>query len=418
MELDCDVLVVGAGCGGIAAAQAAARLGHSVILTEPTDWIGGQLTAQAVPPDEHPWVEHTGVTASYRQMRDAVRDAYRHSRPLTPAARTAAHLNPGQAWVSNLAAEPTVVHGVLHDMLQPYLCQGQLRLLTRHQPVSADVNFDRVDAVTFTDTRDGETVRVSARYVLDATEEGDLLPLTGCEHVLGAESNEETGEPHALPGRPDPHDQQAITWCVALELGPGPDHTIDRPADYEFWRSYRASHWPGPQLGWVTQEPETGRPLRRPLFGTEDEQDLWTFRRIRYGRHVSPPVRDVTLVNWPQIDYWLSPITGVSTVERTAGLARARELTLSFVYWLQTEAPRPDGGAGYPMLRPCGDVLGTPDGLAAAPYIREARRIRAERTVLEQHVGVEARPGADGAETFADSVGVGSYRIDLHPSAS
>ncbi|GII23610.1 FAD-dependent oxidoreductase [Planosporangium mesophilum] len=186
MELDCDVLVVGAGCGGVAAAQSAVRLGHSVILTEPTDWIGGQLTAQAVPPpDEHPWVERTGVTATYRQMRDAVRDAYRYGRPLTPAARSAAHLNPGQAWVSNLAAEPTVVHGVLHDMLQPYLREGQLRLLTRHQPGSADVSGDRVDAVTFTDTRNGETVHISARYVLDATEEGDLLPLTGCEHIVG-----------------------------------------------------------------------------------------------------------------------------------------------------------------------------------------------------------------------------------------
>ena len=35
---------------------------------------------------------------------------------------------------------------------------------------------------------------------------------------------------------------------------------------------------------------------------------------------------------------------------------------------------------------------------------------------MEQHVGVEARPGAHGAEPFHDTVGIGSYRIDLHPS--
>jgi hypothetical protein len=67
-----------------------------------------------------------------------MRDAYRKGRPLTPAARAAAHLNPGAACVSNLAAEPTVIHGVLRDMLRPWLAQGQLRLLTRHAPVSAD----------------------------------------------------------------------------------------------------------------------------------------------------------------------------------------------------------------------------------------------------------------------------------------
>src|SRR5206468_5909324 len=64
---------------------------------------------------------------------------------------------------------------------------------------------------------------------------------------------------------------------------------------------------------------------------------------------------------------------------------------------------------------------GTDDGLAKAPYIRESRRILAELTVLEQHVGTEARRSKTGtaepqAEPFADSVGIGYYRIDLHPS--
>ena len=36
--------------------------------------------------------------------------------------------------------------------------------------------------------------------------------------------------------------------------------------------------------------------------------------------------------------------------------------------------------------------------------------------MLEQHIGVAARPGRDGAERFSDSVGIGAYRIDLHPS--
>jgi hypothetical protein len=58
------------------------------------------------------------------------------------------------------------------------------------------------------------------------------------------------------------------------------------------------------------------------------------------------------------------------------------------------------------------------------PYVRESRRIQAEFTVLEQHVGIDAREKLTGkpreeltAERFDDSVGVGSYRIDLHPSS-
>ena len=107
----------------------------------------------------------------------------------------------------------------------------------------------------------------------------------------------------------------------------------------------------------------------------------------------------MTLVNWPQNDYWLGG---------PSDLKRAKQLSLSLLYWMQT-----DGGWKGLRLRP--DIMGTEDGLAKYPYIRESRRIQAEFTVLEQHVGAEAR-GAKQAEVFKDSVGVGSYRIDLHPS--
>ncbi len=66
--------------------------------------------------------------------------------------------------------------------------------------------------------------------------------------------------------------------------------------------------------------------------------------------------------------------------------------------------------------------MGTRDGLAKYPYIRESRRIKALFTVLEEHVGTENRLQVAGPEqgkkaaSFHDSVGVGSYHIDLHPS--
>jgi len=419
MDLDCDVLIAGAGCGGVAAARSAAVLGCQVVLADHSGWLGGQLTAQAVPPDEHPWVERTGITASYRQMREAVRDRYRADPRLRGEARRQAHLNPGGGWVSTLCAEPVVIHAVLQQLLDPYLAAGNLRLLRHYRPVRAEVDADLIRVVEFASSRGDRPAVVHAAQVIDATEEGDLLSLTGCEHVLGAESNAGTGEPHARSGPPDPFDQQALTWCAALELGPaGQDHVIERPARYGFWRSYRAPFWPGPQLGWATQDPETGRPLHRPLFAPGAAKDLWRFRRIRDGASYQPPVNDVTVVNWPQNDYWLQPITGVPEDVREQRLADARELTRCVIYWLQTEAPRPDGGTGYPQLRLAVDALGTADGLAAAPYIRESRRIRSEFTVAEQHVGVASRPGGRGAALFRDSVGVGSYRIDLHPSTA
>ena len=116
-ERNTDILIVGGGTGGCAAALGAASLGYRVILTEITDWIGGQLTAQAVPPDEHPWIEQFGCTARYRHFRDGVRQYYRDHYPLLPAARADPHLNPGAGDVSRICHEPRVALAVLQGML-------------------------------------------------------------------------------------------------------------------------------------------------------------------------------------------------------------------------------------------------------------------------------------------------------------
>lgn len=60
--------------GVISAALAALDTGHSVIVTEPTRWLGGQLTSQLVPTDEHFFIETTGAKRSYREFRSQLRD--------------------------------------------------------------------------------------------------------------------------------------------------------------------------------------------------------------------------------------------------------------------------------------------------------------------------------------------------------
>jgi hypothetical protein len=420
-ERETDILIVGGGLGGIAAALAAMRLGKKVIITEQTDWIGGQLTTQAVPPDEHPWIEGTGRTATYHLLRKNIRAYYRRYYPLLPEARFDARFNPGKGNVGPLCHEPRVALAALNALLAPYQSGKMLDVLLRHEPIAVETDGDHVRVVHMLDTYTQDNVVIRAAYVLDATELGDLLALAGVEHVIGSESQAQTGEPHALPDGPDPLDQQSITWCFAMDYLPDGDFTIHRPRDYDFWSSYQADFWPEKQLGWVFVDPTTLDVRRQSIFEGPtdlDVNDLWHFRRIFYKGHYPAGMysSDITLVNWPQNDYWLGPIVGVSDEERRRHLDGARQLSLSLLYWMQTEAPRHDGGYGYRGLRLRGDVVETTDGLAKHVYIRESRRIRAEFTVLEQHVGVEARQSLQGAEEFYDSVGIGSYRIDLHPS--
>ena len=220
--------------------------GRRVILTEETDWIGGQLTQQGVPPDEHQWIETHGATQSYRDLRTAIRQYYFDHYPVTAAARQQPYFNPGSGAVSRLCHEPRVALAVLHHLFAPYLSNRQLTLLLHHRITGADVDGDRVRALIATDGRTTDSVALSAPYFVDATELGDLLPLTGTEYVTGTESQGQTGELHA-PERADPTNQQAFTMCLAMDYVPNTemsatgmpatDNLIDRPRDYDFWRT-------------------------------------------------------------------------------------------------------------------------------------------------------------------------------------
>jgi hypothetical protein len=415
-ELEADVIVIGGGTGGVAAAIAAARMGKQVILTEETDWIGGQLTSQAVPPDEHPWIEEFGCTGSYRRFREGVRACFRDHFPLRRETMICPKFRLGGALVSRIPCPPEVALKVLQQLIMPYRMNGRIIVLLESRPVAAETDGDSVSSVTVENLGSGNRTVLTGPYFLDATELGDLLPMTGTEYVTGAESREETGEPHA-PEVADPLDMQAITHCFAMDYFPGEDHTIHKPDTYEFWRDYRPDFWPDRLLSWDAPDPATPSKSRlMSLFPEEGMFPLWTYRRLIERDQFLPGTfeSDITLVNWPQNDYFLGPIFEVDGKEAARNLRAAKEQSLSLMYWLQTEAPRPDGGHGYPSLRLRADLMGTEDGLAKYPYVRESRRIRAERTVVEQDISPEVRP--DGAVKYPDSVGVGAYRIDLHPS--
>lgn len=424
--LSADIVIAGAGLGGCAAAIAALEAGRRVVLTEETDWIGGQLTQQGVPPDEHQWIESHGCTRSYRALREGIRAYYRAHYPLTAEMRARPDLNPGQGSVSRLCHEPRVALAVLESMLAPYASGGRLTLLTNHKIVGADIDRDRVRAVDALDLRTGRRVAIDAAWFIDATELGDLLPLTRTEFVTGAEARSVTGEAHAAE-RADPDNQQAFTCCLAMDYVRGEDHTIDRPREYAMWRAFvppLRPPWPGRLLDLTYTQPRSGQP-RTLGFNPEGPTpgapvNLWTYRRLASKAAFEPGAYagDVSLMNWPQNDYMRGNLVGVTEREAVRHIASAKQLSLSMLYWLQTEAPRPDGGQGWRGLRLRPDVLGTADGLAKYPYVRESRRIRAVFTILEQHVTAEGRGGENprGA-AFADSVGVGSYAVDLHPTS-
>src|SRR2546430_3371994 len=108
------------------------------------------------------------------------------------------------------------------------------------------------------------------------------------------------------------------------------------------------------------------KPFKRKSELPHADGGLWLYRRIADRRNFTAGAyaSDISLVNWPQNDYWLGNICEVSEDEAARNVRRARQLSLSLLYWLQTEVPRRDGGRGWPGLRLRPDVVGTEDGLA------------------------------------------------------
>nr|MCU0238997.1 FAD-dependent oxidoreductase [Pyrinomonadaceae bacterium] len=402
----------------------ACEAGLNVILTEESDWIGGQFTSQATPPDEHGWIESFGCTRTYRKFREEVRNYYKKIFPLKKEQIDNPILNPGNGWVSPLCAEPKVFLAVLEGWLTKYTGKGNLQILRETVPISAETNCDKVQNVTLFDKKAGEEICVTAKYFVDATELGELLPLTKTEFVTGSESSRETGEPSAKETA-NPENMQAFSMCFAMSYHAQQDWTIEKPKNYKFWRDFEPNlspKWSGKLLSLTGLSPRTHEPIHYNFQPNNEPNKafagLWTYRRILHKENFVDGAydSDITLVNYPQIDYLLGNLCNQkdfhhreTETQRTKFINEAKQQSLSFLYFLQTEL-------GFKGLKIRPDVVGTTDGLAKMPYIRESRRIKAEWTILEQHVSAKCRPNQVLAEQFQDSIGVGFYRIDLHPT--
>jgi hypothetical protein len=412
----CEILIVGAGTGGVAAALAAARCGRRVVLLEETDWLGGQLTSQGVSAlDEHEFIETFGGTASYYRFRSMVRDHYRGR---SGDAGRRPDFNPGSCWVTRVAFEPAVAVGVIERMLTPYVASGRLAIRRRMKAVAATMEGDRITAVVAMSLDDSSLIRFHPELVIDATELGDLLPLCEAEHVVGAETVGQTGETQAQPVEPKRHCVQSFTYTFACERrGDGETHIIPRPEKYAHYRSAQpyslrievhGGEIYGETSGWLEYR------LYDTMPGTKG--GLWTYRRLvdrsNFGAGVE---HDITMFNWPGNDYRDRSILDVSAIEAARALQDAKRVSLGFLYWLQTEAPATGTRVGAPEIRLRPEIMGSHDGLSKHPYIRESRRIRAIKTIVEQEVSAHHQPGPRAAH-FDDSVGIGWYPIDIHRS--
>lgn len=375
----CDLVVAGGGMGGVAAALAGARAGLRTCLTEITGWLGGQMTAQGVSAlDENRYIETTGATRSYQELRRRIRAAY-----------PGAGANPGKCWVSALCFEPKVGVAALEAMLAPFEKSGTLRVMMRSTVLEAEAGQGRLQSVLVYDLANRRFTRLAGKVFIDATELGELLPLAGAAFRAGSDARKDTGEPEAEDAA-DPNALQSFTYPFVLANGGNDGAAPVQPPNYGRDKE---------QYNFVVTYPD-GHSLTYGLFeklaGTPGS--FWEYRRLVAGNP------DLAMINWPGNDVCDAGYLSRDPLAAARALQHGKQVSLGFAWWLHEQEPK---------LRLRADVMGTRDGVSQYPYIREARRMSALAAVREQDIAAPWQPGARG-RAFDDTAGIGLYPIDIH----
>ncbi|MDF2659975.1 MAG: hypothetical protein K0Q94_2766 [Paenibacillus sp.] len=167
-----DIVIVGAGVGGICAALAAARLRRSVLLLEEMAEIGGTGVHSAVSLI-CAFRDNNGRPINNGIHRELFPQAYTHGKGLFEVEETVPTYDEKQlkaSYQALLEAEPGITVRTGHKVTDVESKDGSIVSLS-------------VESVN------GETSRVGGRVFLDATADGNLSALAGAECQMGREED-------------------------------------------------------------------------------------------------------------------------------------------------------------------------------------------------------------------------------------
>ncbi|MFZ1259007.1 MAG: FAD-dependent oxidoreductase [Chitinophagaceae bacterium] len=360
-SLETDVLVIGGGVGGTAAAIQSARLGVKTILIEPTLMLGGMLTAAGVSCTDGNDQLPSGMWEEFRQ---ALYKHYKRNR-----------LNTG--WVSNTSFEPRVADSIFKAWAAK---EKNLTVFLEYEFETIQKKDNIVTGASFRNKENTEAIKVKAGVTIDATELGDVLAAAGAAYDLGMDDPAISGEKEA---RQKNDIIQDLTWAAILkDYGKDADKTIAKPDGYDAKKYYCT----------CTDAPCESKPWNGDKF-----------KMLNYGKLPRSPgaTQDKYMLNWPPFgnDIYLNVVEKSSEL-REQSYELAKQHTLSFIYFMQTEL-------GMKNIGLADDELD--GGMALIPYNREGRRLKGSVRVNINHI-----KNPYDYTLYRTGISVGDYPVDHH----
>jgi hypothetical protein len=359
-----DVLVVGGGTGGTAAAIQAARRGAKTILVSEFSWLGGMLSSAGVSAPDGNELEafQTGLWGAFlRELQ----------------LRQPGGLD--NSWVSFFSYDPRVGAEIFADWVRQL---PNLLWISGYVPLEVFKEGNCVTAVRFAD------FTVKAKVILDATELGDLLALAEIPYRWGWELQSEWGEPSApvdFNSLTNKYPVQAPTWVVVMQdYGEAVAPEIPAAPNYN------------PAL----------------FVGAWDDYGAEAF--LNYGRLPG----GLFMMNWPICGNDYGEGVGRLIESETARREFQTEClwhSQNFARFIQTQLGRRYGLANQVFpYSPSPHLPLSPGGGAYAlhPYYRESRRLVGLTTVKEQDILPMA--GGRVAALNIDAIAIGNYANDHH----
>lgn len=349
-----DVLIVGGGVGGTAAAIQAARRGANTMIVSEFPWLGGMLTSAGVcaPDGNELQAFQTGLWGSFLQ----------ELRQRQPGGLD-------NCWASFFSFQPHIGAEIFTDWVKEL---PNLQWISGKVPIEVIRKGDRIASIRF------EDFIVNAKIILDGTELGDLLELAEVPYRWGWELKSEWGEPSApnvFNELTTKYPVQTPTWVVIMQ---------------DFGEDIASEIPPAPNYD--------------PSLFTGAWENHGVEKFFNYGRLPG----NWFMINWPICgnDYGLNLSRLLeSKIARREFHQECFWHSQNFAHYIQAHLGRRYGLAQgvFPSLSPA---------FALHPYYRESRRLEGLITVSEQDI----LPSSDGqvAAIFDDSVAIGNYANDHH----
>lgn len=400
-----DVIVAGAGTGGLGAAIQAARMGCNVLLTEETDWIGGQMTAAGVGTMDEgtPKIRQHGI---YQEFCNLIDNYYNKIGKKT-----------GTSYYSviNMAMEPSVGQKVLYQMIENVNKSGKghidVLLYSKVKEVMKEGN--RINGIKLESGLSGNKnyENITCKVLIDATEYGDVIPLTGAKYRIAKHVSDKIDYTSKV---------QDFTWTAIIkeykDRIPDSLRLLKAPKGYDAYKRHLSYIQPYANDGYnVYANPTSWNTVAHyrglPNSGTKGMDEYTTKTELNIAQNDVPV--NVGDCEYPELR-WKKDI-------------ELRIKTLCLIYYIQNELGlnwSVDTSEGYdtpynrritkrmvdenPELKAYQAIL---NHFPIMPYVRESRRIVGLHTLISSEIDRTIGP-----VPFEDAISINDYPEDLHGS--